>query len=99
MTLVAAVAHGSGAPVAQMAVPSGTNETTTARDLLDMLPPIDGALLTFDAAHTNSETARKVVMDKGADYLLPVKGNQPTLLDHAERLLPQAVFSPSGAHG
>ena len=99
MTLVAAVAHGSGAPVAQMAVPSGTNETTTARDLLDMLPPLDGALLSFDAAHTNSETARNVVMDKGADYLLPIKGNQPTLLEHAERLLPQAAFSPSCAHG
>lgn len=99
LTLVAAVAHGSGAPVAQMAVPAGTNETATARDLLDLLPPVDGALLSFDAAHTNPETARKVVMDKGADYLLPVKGNQPTLLEHAERLLPQASFSPSGAHG
>ncbi len=97
-TLVAAVAHGSGAPVAQMAVPIGTNETATARDLLEILPPVDGALISFDAAHTNPETARKVVMDKGADYLLPVKGNQPTLLDHAERLLPQASFSPSGTH-
>jgi hypothetical protein len=97
-TLVAAVAHGSGAPVAQMAVPVGTNETATARGLLEILPPVDGALISFDAAHTNPETARKVVMDKGADYLLPVKGNQPTLLDHAERLLPQASFSPSGTH-
>jgi hypothetical protein len=97
-TLVAAVAHGSGAPVAQMTVPDGTNETTTARHLLDTLHSVDGTLISFDAAHTNPETARKVVMDKGADYLLPVKGNQPTLLEHAERLLPQASFSPSRAH-
>ena len=84
--------------MAQLAVPAGTNEIVTARELLDVLPPQDGALISFDAAHTQDETARKVVMDKGADYLLPVKGNQPTLLKHAERLLPQASFSPSGHH-
>jgi hypothetical protein len=93
-TLVAAVTHGDGAPLAQLPVPSSTNETTTARDLLDILPPLDGAMVTFDAAHTNGETARKVVLEKGGDFLLPVKGNQPTLLDHANRLLPQAAFSP-----
>lgn len=98
-TLVAAVAHGDGAPLAQLPVPSGTNETATARQLLDRLPPLDGVLATFDAAHTNGETARKVVVEKGGDYLLPVKGNQPTLLDHANRLLPQAAFSPSGVDG
>ena len=98
-TLVAAVAHGSGAPLAQMVVSAGTNETATARDLLDILPPVDGAMISFDAAHTNGETARKVVMNKGADYLLPIKGNQPNLLTHAERLLPQAAFSPSGGYG
>ena len=93
-TLVAAVSHGDGAPLAQLPVPPTTNETATARELLDVLPPLDGALATFDAAHTNGETARKVVLEKGGDYLLPVKGNQPTLLDHANRLLPQAAFSP-----
>jgi hypothetical protein len=80
--------------LAQLAVPAGTNEITTARVLLDVLPPLDGALISLDAAHTNAETARKVVIRKGADYLLPVKGNQPGLLEHAQRLLPQASFSP-----
>lgn len=94
-TLVSAVAHGDGAPVAQLPVPEGTNEITTARELLDVLPPLDDMLVTFDAAHTNGETARKVVVDKGADYLLPIKGNQPALLKKAKRLLPQAAFSPS----
>jgi hypothetical protein len=98
-TLVAAVAHDSGAPVAQMVVAAGTNETATARDLLDILPPVDGAMLSFDAAHANGATARKVVIDKGADYLVPIKGNQPNLHAHAERLLPQAAFSPSDGHG
>lgn len=98
-TLVAAVAHGDGAPLAQMPVPTGTNEITTARVLLDHLPPLDGVLVTFDAAHSNGETARKVVMEKGGDYLLPIKGNQPNLLEVAEGLLPQAAFSPSGKNG
>lgn len=93
-TLVAAVAHGDAAPLAQLAVPIGTNETATARELLDILPALDEVMNTMDAAHTNGETARKVVLEKGGDYLLPIKGNQPTLLEHAERLLPQAAFSP-----
>lgn len=98
-TLVSAVAHGDGTPLAQLPVPTGTNEIRTARDLLDVLPPLDGMLVTFDAAHTNAETARKVVLDKGGDYLLPVKGNQPALLEKASRLLPQAAFSPSRQNG
>jgi hypothetical protein len=94
-TLVAAVTHHDGAPLAQLPVPARTNEITTARDLLDILPDLDGMMITFDAAHSNQQTARKLVQDKGGDYLLPIKDNQPGLVDKAQRLLPQASFSPS----
>jgi predicted transposase YbfD/YdcC len=64
--------------LAQIAVPADTTETTEVRTLLD---PVDitGALVTADAAHTCTETARYLVEDKHADYLLTVKGNRSAL--------------------
>jgi predicted transposase YbfD/YdcC len=59
-------------------VPGGTTETTQVRTLLDPLD-ITGALVTADAAHTCAETARYLVEDKNADYLLTIKGNRPAL--------------------
>ena len=48
-----------------------------------LLEPLDlkGALVTADALHTQTQTARHLVEDKGADYLFCVKGNQPSLLE------------------
>lgn len=40
---------------------------------------ITGALVTADAAHTCSGTARYLVENKHADYLLTIKGNRPAL--------------------
>ena len=64
--------------LAQIAVPADTTETTQVRPLLDPLD-ITGALVTMDAAHTCTETARYLVEDKHADYLLTVKGNRSAL--------------------
>jgi predicted transposase YbfD/YdcC len=93
--LVSAVEHGTGALQGQVQVDSKSNEIPAARELLDRMPPLDGTLVTGDAAHTNAETARKIVMDKGGDYLLPIKGNQPGLLNVAQHHLPVSAFSPS----
>jgi len=41
--------------------------------------PIAGAVVTADALHTQTETARYLVEDKQADCVLTVKENQPTL--------------------
>jgi hypothetical protein len=38
---------------------------------------VRNALVTIDAAGTRTEIAEKIV-DKGGDYLLALKGNQPT---------------------
>lgn len=69
--------------IGQIAVPEGTTETTQVKALLDGLD-IAGALVTADAAHTCAETARYLVEDKNADYLLTVRGNRKTL--HAATL-------------
>jgi predicted transposase YbfD/YdcC len=67
----------------QIAVPEGTTETTQVRALLDPMD-ITGALVTADAAHTCADTARYLVADKHADYLLTIKGNRSSL--HAAAL-------------
>jgi predicted transposase YbfD/YdcC len=65
----------------QLCVPEKTNEITAIPDLLDHLAEtgqLKGALVTIDAMGTQVEIAAKILA-YGADYLLPLKGNQPTL--------------------
>jgi predicted transposase YbfD/YdcC len=65
----------------QLSVPEKTNEITAIPDLLDELAQakqLEGALVTIDAMGCQVEIADKIVAHK-ADYLLALKGNQPTL--------------------
>ena len=48
--------------------------------------------------HTQHQTAGQIVLEAGADYLLTLKDNQPTLLETAQTLVPSAFF-PSGPGG
>ncbi len=65
----------------QLSVPEKANEITAIPDVLDHLAQtgqLKGALVTIDAMGTQFEIANKILA-YGADYLLPLKGNQPTL--------------------
>jgi len=62
----------------QQAVDEKSNETTAIPALLDRLA-VAGALITIDAIACNPKIARTIV-EAGADYLLAVKENQPSLL-------------------
>ena len=67
--------------LAQRSVPEKTNEITAIPELLDDLAEtgqLEGALVTIDAMGCQVEIAGKIVAH-GADYLLALKGNQPTL--------------------
>ena len=67
--------------LAQLSVPEKTNEITAIPELLDQLADtrqLKGALVTIDAMGCQVEIANKIVAH-GADYLLALKGNQPTL--------------------
>jgi predicted transposase YbfD/YdcC len=67
--------------LAQLSVPEKTNEITAIPDLLDQLAEakqLAGALVTIDAMGCQVEIADKIVAHQ-ADYLLALKGNQPTL--------------------
>lgn len=55
-----------------------SNEITAIPELLEALY-IQGFLVSIDAMGCQKDIARKII-DKGGDYLLMVKGNQPGLL-------------------
>jgi predicted transposase YbfD/YdcC len=61
-------------------VPNKTVEKTTLTGILNQVD-VAGAIISGDAHFTVQESAKQIV-DAGADYLLAVKDNQPTL--HAE---------------
>ena len=65
----------------QLSVPEKTNEITAIPELLDHLAEtkqLEGALVSIDAMGCQVAIADKIVEHK-ADYLLALKGNQPTL--------------------
>jgi len=67
--------------LAQLSVPEKTNEITAIPVLLDHLAEanqLEGALVTIDAMGCQVEIAARIVEHK-ADFLLPLKGNQPTV--------------------
>ena len=55
-----------------------------------------GRMVSLDALNTQDQTARAIVMEGGGDYLLTVKGNQPTVLQNIKTLVPapEASFPP-----
>jgi predicted transposase YbfD/YdcC len=61
----------------QVAVEDKSNEITAVPKLLELLE-LTGAVVTLDAMHCQRETA-SAILKREADYLLVVKGNQPTL--------------------
>ena len=83
--LLSAIVHGYGTVVAQVEVGEKTNEIPCVKPLLADLD-IRGTVVTADALHTQRETARYLVEDKGADYVFTVKDNQPTLRQDIETL-------------
>ena len=76
-------------------VETKTNEIPVARQLFEVMD-LKGRLVSLDALHTQSETARVLVLEAGADYLLTAKDNQPTVHQNIEKLLPapKADFPP-----
>lgn len=80
-------------------VDTKTNEIPVARALFKKLD-LDGRKVSLDALHTQDQTARELVLEHGADYLLTVKNNQPTVKANIEKLVaaPPAIFFPSGPH-
>ena len=84
LQMVSAWASANGLVLGQRKVDGESNEITAVPELLDALE-IAGCTVTLDAIHCQTETVETIV-DKGADYVLPVKENQPRLLEALQGL-------------
>jgi hypothetical protein len=76
-------------------IAAGSNEIPAAQALARRAP-LEGRLVTCDALHTQTETARLLVQEAGADYLMPVKGNQAGVAQTVAGIyqkLPRTFFS------
>jgi len=69
----------SGCVRAQREIDAKTNEIPELAPAIAHLDLI-GTVVTVDALHTQAETARYLAEDKSAQYLMIIKGNQPSLL-------------------
>lgn len=95
--VLTAVSGGSLHYLGSLPVDKKTNEIPVAKELFKKMD-VCGRLVGLDALHTQTETARELVMEHGGDYLFTVKDNQKDLRKRLEKLLPanSAAFPPSG---
>jgi predicted transposase YbfD/YdcC len=90
--LVSAFATTCGLVLGQEAVSEKSNELSAIPVLLERLGAdggLKGAIVSIDAVACNG-TIAQTIRDQGADYLLAVKANQPTLRREVEALFKEA---------
>ena len=78
-----------GLTLGQIATAEKSNEITAIPLLLD-LEDVKDAIVSIDAMGTQKAIAGKII-DKGGDYVLPVKGNQGNLEADVRTLLDEAL--------
>ena len=83
--LVAALAHGIGAVLGQVAAAAKSNEIPAVRELLKAFTDLAGAVITAGALHTQSDTAQAIT-GRHADYVMTVKTNMPALCKQLKKL-------------
>lgn len=81
--MVSAWATASQISLGQQATDAKSNEITAIPKLLEMLS-ISGCFVTIDAMGCQTEIAAKII-EADANYILAVKGNQPTLFHGVEQ--------------
>ncbi|MDR1309132.1 MAG: ISAs1 family transposase [Deltaproteobacteria bacterium] len=85
--------------LAQKKVADKTNEIKTAPivlGILDKLRLLAGKIVTMDAMGCQKETVAQIIKAK-AHYLLNLKGNQPSLLEHVSRIFEHALGKSADA--
>lgn len=83
--MVSAWATANGVGLGQRKVSTKSNEITAIPQLLELLT-LQGCIVTIDAMGCQRAIAQTIV-EHGADYVLALKGNQPTLEQAVERFL------------
>jgi len=90
--LVSMVRHDSGAILGQRKVADKSNEIRAVPKLLAE-QDLAGTVTTFDAMSTQRELAQQI-LDQDGDYLMVVKGNQPTLWEAIDTLFTSPPLLP-----
>lgn len=86
--LLSIFSHRLGMTLAQSAADDKSNEIPTLQQMLKGMI-LEGRVVTMDALNTQRETA-ETILDKGGDYLMIVKENQPKLLAKIEAVFEQS---------
>jgi predicted transposase YbfD/YdcC len=100
--VLAAADHATGAVLASTDVDAKTNEITRLRPLLDQIADLRGVVVTADALHCQRDHVAYLAQ-RGAHWILTVKGNQPHL--HTQlatlpwRAVPDADRTTDRGHG
>lgn len=94
LAIASAVGQPSQRVHATVTLQKHDSEIIAVRQLLEKTEFTD-QLLALDSLHTQHETLQQILYDQGADYLVPLKENQKTILATAKTLLPETL-SPSG---
>jgi predicted transposase YbfD/YdcC len=87
--MVSAFACGHGLALGQIKTDAKSNEITAIPELVDALD-LQGSIVTIDAMGCQKEIA-KVVIEKSADYVFGLKGNQGALHEQAEEFFATAA--------
>ena len=74
----------NGVCIGHRKVNGKSNEITAMPELMDLLD-LKGVIITADALNTQKAIAAKAI-EKGADYVLPVKGNHSALLKEVQEI-------------
>jgi predicted transposase YbfD/YdcC len=91
LDVVSAWADSNRLGLGQVAVAAGSTEITAIPALLEVLA-LDGCIVTVDAIGCQTAIAQAII-DQGADYVLALKGNQPTVLAAVETYFAEARAS------
>jgi predicted transposase YbfD/YdcC len=90
--LVSAFAAGAGLVLGQRATAQKSNEKSAIPELLSTLA-LEGCIVTIDAMGTQANIA-EAIRDRGADYVLAVKDNQPLLADSIRDFFTRFLEAP-----
>ena len=94
--MVNAWAVEQGLVLGQRKVDGDSNEIKALPELLALLA-LDGRIVTADAMHCQKATAQ-MILERGGDYVLALKGNQPALFDDVRLWLDDPATVPDGVH-
>lgn len=97
MHLISAFVSEMGIVLGQLKVDGKSNEITALPVLIDLLD-LEGAIVTIDAMGCQTKVVEKII-EKGADYVIGLKGNQGTLHEDVQTFFEKkpknTVFSQS----